>query len=689
MTRPPLVSVLMPFLNAGSGFRAALRSVLNQTYENWELLLCDDGSTDGSLAIAESFADERIMVWSDGKRQGLAKRLNECIDRARGEFIARMDADDVSYPERLRNQVAFLLHHQEIDLVGCNMLIFGEDGTPIGKRSLPVEHEQIVARPSLGFGLAHPTWMARASWFRQHRYDPNALRYEDVELLYRSCRSSRFANLPDILYGYREMRGGFRKRLQTRIGRVRYLNARRAAEGRWTLYRAALAESAKVVADAALVAGSGRYAMLRFHAERLSDRETADWRKLFDTVSETAPESALSLMMLATSHETIGTFFARQIEVLAKGGFHVHAVSSPGEGLDKLHHPPNVSTHGIAMERRPNPRRDFVSFVKLFRLLRRLRPNIVHAHTPKAGLLGMAAAKAAGVSVRLYTIHGLPLLTRKGTWRRLLELAERASCALATQVHAVSPSLAELVVAMKLCPAGKLSTLGDGSCAGIDLERFNPEGDWRERATAARRSCGIPEDALVLSFIGRVARDKGIAILAAAWQQLAHSPNLHLWIVGEEDSSDPVPAPILAELRKHERVHFDGRWASDVAVVYAASDIIALPTFREGLSQVALEAGAMGVPIVSTRIPGVINSVQDGVTGLLVPPGVSEPFVEAVQRLVDDPGLRTTLGEAARRHVSARFSEQRVNQLWISEYRNLTRESLDRFADRRAAENPR
>jgi glycosyltransferase involved in cell wall biosynthesis len=293
--RTPLVSVLMPFFNGGNDLRVALHSILNQSYDNWELLLCDDGSTDGSLALARSVRDERIKMWSDGKRTGLAGRLNECIDRARGEFIARMDADDVSYPERFCSQVEFLSAHPEIDLVGCSMLIFGEDGAPLGKRCLPVEHERIVAHPSLGFGVAHPTWMVRAPWFRRHPYDLSALRYEDVELLYRCYKSSRFANLPEILYGYREMRRGFRKRLKTRIGRVRYLHACHDASERATFYQAALAESLKIVSDAALVAFSARYAMLKLREGRLSDSESADWRQVFDAVNATEGGLAMSL----------------------------------------------------------------------------------------------------------------------------------------------------------------------------------------------------------------------------------------------------------------------------------------------------------------------------------------------------------------------------------------------------------
>jgi len=684
-SRTPLLTILMPFYNAGNGFGAALDSILGQTYENWELLLCDDGSTDGSLTLARSVGDERVIAWSDGKRKGLAARLNECIDRARGEFIARMDADDVSYPERFLKQVEFLLTHPEIDLVGCQMLIFGEGGSPLGQRRLPEQHARIVARPHLGFGLAHPTWMARDAWFRRYRYDPAALRYEDVEMLYRSYRSSRFANLPEILYGYREMRGGVWKRFQTRIGRIRYLKPQGISQ-RATYYRAAAAEGVKFVCDAALVAASARYAMLRIREQRLTSEEADGWRKIFDLANGLSPRvrlaNPLRLLVMTTVPETIESFFQRQIGLLSRSGFEVHAVCAPGRPLPGLENLSGVTTYRVPMGRRPDPWRDAVSVLRLFRLIRRLRPDIVHAHTPKAGLLGMIAARAAGVPVRLYTIHGLPLMTRRGMWRRVLAFAERTSCTLATQVYSVSPSLEIVATEMNLCRADKVSTLGDGSCAGIDVERFRSSDDVRKRAMALRLSCGVPQDALLLSFVGRIARDKGIAILASAWSRLVEFPHVHLLLAGIEDASDRVPEADLRKLRNHDHVHFTGDWLEDMPALYAATDIVVLPTFREGLPQVALEAAAMGVPIVSTRVPGVVNSIQDGVTGLLVPAGESAPFADAVERLIDDAALRTALGSAAAEFVRARFSEQRVNQLWISEYRELVSRSLRGFVNR-------
>ncbi|MBI4908792.1 MAG: glycosyltransferase [Acidobacteria bacterium] len=278
--RNPLVSIIMPFYNAGDAFGPALRSIVRQSYTNWEMILCDDGSRDKSLEVALSIADPRILIWSDGSNKGLAGRLNECLDRARGTLIARMDADDISYPGRIERQVRFLMENPEVDMVGCRMLICGEDGRPLGKRRAPLSHEGIIATPAQGFGIAHPTWMARAGWYRKHRYDTTALRFEDAELLYRSHRESRFANLPEVLYGYREMAGGFQKRWWTRMGRIRYMSARKAELGQGTFLRAAFAEGVKVLLDAGVTAMNGRYAWLQRREEPLSEREIAEWSAL-------------------------------------------------------------------------------------------------------------------------------------------------------------------------------------------------------------------------------------------------------------------------------------------------------------------------------------------------------------------------------------------------------------------------
>ncbi len=374
------------------------------------------------------------------------------------------------------------------------------------------------------------------------------------------------------------------------------------------------------------------------------------------------------ILVLTTVPQTMAAFFPRQLRSLAEAGFDVHAVASPGEELNQLGRECGITTHGVPMERQVKPLQDAASLWNLVRLIRRIRPQVVHAHTPKAGLLGMIAATIARVPVRLYTVHGLPLLTRTGLWRSVLEAAERTSAALSTRTYCVSRSVRREVIALKLCPENKVFTLGAGSCAGIDLHRFQP---ITER-TAARTALGIPADAILATFIGRLAKDKGIGVLADAWPEVTRRhPNMHLLLAGEDDPTDPVPPEALARLRQEPTVKMVGSIRSaDIPAIYAASDICVLPTFREGLSQVSLEAAAMGVPIVASQVPG-LDAVLHGVTGLLVPPLEPLLLADAIVKLAADPALRREMGLAGIHHVRTNFSEQRLNSLWMAEYQRL------------------
>ena len=200
----PLVTVAMSVHNAASTLESALRSILWQTFSDWELIIVDDGSTDETGLILSRFNDARIhVVHGAGGQQGLATRLNQCIELARGKYIARMDADDVAYPERIERQVRYLEAHSDIDLLGHGAVLFKEDGQALGVYPTASEHEDICRRPWWGFPLAHPTWMGKRSWFARHRYRDKLTKGQDQDLLLRSYRASRFAALPDILLGYR------------------------------------------------------------------------------------------------------------------------------------------------------------------------------------------------------------------------------------------------------------------------------------------------------------------------------------------------------------------------------------------------------------------------------------------------------------------------------------------------------
>jgi glycosyltransferase involved in cell wall biosynthesis len=218
----------MPVFNAGRHLRAAVMSVLDQSERDWELLLIDDGSTDGAVAELGDIEDPRIRPVADGMNRGLAVRLNEAIDLARGKFFARMDQDDIAHPDRFSRQVVALRNNIDLDLVGARCVTISERSEIIGQLPAALSHEEICARPWLGFYLPHPTWMGRIEWFRRYRYACPAPKFcEDQELLLRSHCESRFAVVPEYLLAYRVRdRINLPKLLRTRwalcVSQVRY-----------------------------------------------------------------------------------------------------------------------------------------------------------------------------------------------------------------------------------------------------------------------------------------------------------------------------------------------------------------------------------------------------------------------------------------------------------------------------------
>ncbi len=200
----PLISIGLPAFNCEKTLEIAVRSILNQTYRNWELLLIEDGSSDRTLDVARSFCDPRISVFSDRDHMGLVACLNRAVGMSRGNYFARIDADDVAYPERLERQVEFLQRRPEVDLLGCGILVFKGDGVALGHRAVAETHQDICRHPTEGFCIGHPTWIGRTEWFRAHPYDAKAVRAEDQVLLLKAYETSVFACLPEILCGYRE-----------------------------------------------------------------------------------------------------------------------------------------------------------------------------------------------------------------------------------------------------------------------------------------------------------------------------------------------------------------------------------------------------------------------------------------------------------------------------------------------------
>ena len=201
------VTIGIPFWNARRYLATAIRSVFAQTHRDWELLLIDDGSTDGSVELVRRLDDPRVQLLADGSHRGLCARLNQIASIARGTHLARMDADDAMHPERIERQLAVLRADPSIDLVDTATVTVDDDLTPLGvrgERALDPRPEAVL-RDGL---LIHPTVTGRAEWFRRNPYDPVFVRAEDRELWIRTCTTTRFARLCEPLFFYRERPGG-------------------------------------------------------------------------------------------------------------------------------------------------------------------------------------------------------------------------------------------------------------------------------------------------------------------------------------------------------------------------------------------------------------------------------------------------------------------------------------------------
>jgi glycosyltransferase involved in cell wall biosynthesis len=283
----PLVSILLPVRNAEKTLALAISSIRLQTYPTWELIIIDDGSTDGTVTVAQSFHDARIRVVYDGKKLGLATRLNQGLDMCRGDYIARIDGDDIAYPQRLERQTAFMQKNRHIDLLGTGAMVFGQDGIAVGKFPVRETHAEICKNPWSGFYLAHPTWLGKAGWFRKYRYRPTMKKAQDQDLLLRSFETSEFACLPDILTGYRQEFLSIKKTIKSRYYFSKALGREAIRRKIYPLMVwAMIAQMAKGGVDALAISTGQQRNVLKHRALPASKQEVRGWTKCWTLCNE-------------------------------------------------------------------------------------------------------------------------------------------------------------------------------------------------------------------------------------------------------------------------------------------------------------------------------------------------------------------------------------------------------------------
>lgn len=362
-----------------------------------------------------------------------------------------------------------------------------------------------------------------------------------------------------------------------------------------------------------------------------------------------------------------------QLAYMRERGFDVYLLCSGDETARQFCEREGATLLDVPMQREISPLADLRSLAGIVRELRRIRPHIVNAGTPKAGLLVTVGAWIAGVPCRIYNIRGLRLETTSGRLRAILTLCERTAARLAHRVLCISPSLLRLCRELNLFPEGKGKVLGEGSSNGLNTDRFTRTPEIEQRARLLREEHAIPPQARVLGFVGRIVPDKGIVELVDAWRRLREDyADLHLLVVGPFEEGNPAPPDTRETLENDPRVHLTGH-VTNMPPYYAAMDILAVPTYREGFGNVFLEASAMEIPAVGTRVSGCMDAIADGLTGTLVPPRDPEALAEAIRAYLDDPALASTHARQGRARVLRSFRPEVIWQNLFDEYVALLR----------------
>lgn len=381
--------------------------------------------------------------------------------------------------------------------------------------------------------------------------------------------------------------------------------------------------------------------------------------------------ASIRLVYIATDPLTAFRLMDGQLGFMKRRGFDVTVITSPGPLLDAAAQREGVNAIAVPMSREVSPLADVIALARLTWVLRRLRPTIVNAGTPKAGLLGVIAARLAGVPVIVYLLRGLRFEGAQGVRRLVLAAAEHVAAGFADRVFVNGPSLRDRFTALGCARLDKTWIPGSGSSNGLDVARFARSSERDAWARGERARLGLPASAIVVGFVGRFVRDKGLIELVAAFQAAAEkSPQLRLLLVGDYDATDPLPAHVVEFIDRDPRVVRTG-FVDEPARYYSLMDVFAFPSYREGFPNAPLEAAAAGLPIAAFRATGTVDAVVDGETGTLVPAKDAATLAAALLAYATDPALAKRHGAAGAGRVRALFQREVVWAQIADEYARL------------------
>jgi len=375
------------------------------------------------------------------------------------------------------------------------------------------------------------------------------------------------------------------------------------------------------------------------------------------------------LVRITTVPISLAKLLENQLKFMSQY-YDVTAISSDKQHLDQIGKQQKVSVYAVEMTRKITPLQDLKSVWKLYNYFRKEKPFIVHTHTPKAGTVGMIAAKLAGVPNRLHTIAGLPLMEATGMKRKLLDLVEKITYGAATHIYPNSSGLKEIIIQENYCKPQKLTVIGNGSSNGINTNYFDTDHFSSEIKEDLKLKLGICPKDFVFIFVGRLVGDKGINELVKSFTQL-NLERIKLLLVGSQESDlDPLQAETMQHINSNPNIIAVGH-QNDVRPYFAISSALVFPSYREGFPNVVMQAGAMGLPCIVSNINGCNEIIKHKVNGLIIPTKNAEVITNAMRILFEDAGLYVELKKKARSMITERYEQEVVWKALLAEYQKL------------------
>ena len=374
----------------------------------------------------------------------------------------------------------------------------------------------------------------------------------------------------------------------------------------------------------------------------------------------------IRLLRITTVPVSLTTLLKGQLHFFSKKGFDVLTVSSSGSEVNQLLDE-GIKHVSINMTRRISPIRDFISLIKLILLIRKFRPQIVHTHTPKAGLLGMLASYLCRVPMRMHTIAGLVWMESSGIKKQLLMLTEKITYLCSTKVYPNSLELRKYLIDRLNFHPDKAVVIANGSSNGIDASYFNATLVPDDQRQELKSKYKIDDDDFVFCFVGRVVKDKGIVELVEAVEKLK-SKKVKLLLVGNrEQDLDPIPEDTLLKIRNNSSIIETG-YQKDVRLWLSICNVFVFPSYREGFPNVVMQAGCMALPCIVTDINGCNEIIQHKQSGLIIPVKDVHALKDAMEFCMEQPDLIKAMGIKAREFVAGNFSQELVWNELLKEY---------------------